>query len=113
MIVLVSSLGYWINPEVVAARVGLSVVCVLTQVQFSASVVESLPSVAYLTWLDYYVFVRFARCVSHDLLCSYPTLSLCVTQQQAAFLVNTLSVPIFFMVKEEAKQEEGFGGAVR
>merc|ERR1711871_206069 len=59
LIVLISTLSYWIDPEVAPARVGLSITCVLTQVAFSSAVSNILPRIAYMTWIDWYIFVAF------------------------------------------------------
>jgi len=59
LIVLISTLSYWIDPEVAPARVGLSITCVLTQVAFSSAVSNILPRIAYMTWIDWYIMMAF------------------------------------------------------
>merc|ERR1712146_158527 len=59
LIVLISTLSYWIDPGVAPARVGLSITCVLTQVAFSSAVSNILPRIAYMTWIDWYIMVAF------------------------------------------------------
>lgn len=77
LIVITSSLGYWVNPKVAPARVGLAIVCVLTQISFSSSISKMLPAIAYLTWLDYFQFVRHLVNMrwSPEMLCSDPSLT--------------------------------------
>merc|ERR1712072_29511 len=59
LIVMTSSLSYWIDPTVAPARVGLSITCVLTQVAFSSAVSNILPRIAYMTWIDWYIMMAF------------------------------------------------------
>ena len=59
LIVIVSSLSYFVDPAAAPARVGLSVAIVLTVSTFNLLVSQELPKINYSTLLDWYVWKCF------------------------------------------------------
>ena len=59
LIVIVSSLSYFVDPAAAPARVGLSVAIVLTVSTFNLLVSQDLPKINYSTLLDWYVWKCF------------------------------------------------------
>jgi len=61
ILVMGSTLGFHVDDEKpsAAARVGVGVLCMMTQLSYSTSLINSVPKIAYLTWLDIFSLVAF------------------------------------------------------
>ena len=58
-IVALSWVSFWIDPEAIPARVGLSITTVLTISYMLGSVNSNLPRVSYLKAIDYFLLMSF------------------------------------------------------
>ena len=58
-IVALSWVSFWIDPEAIPARVGLSITTVLTISYMLGSVNTNLPRVSYLKAIDYFLLMSF------------------------------------------------------
>lgn len=56
LIVCMSWLTYWINPEVVAPQISVAVTAMLTLIAYRFAIGNSLPKLSYLTRMDIFIF---------------------------------------------------------
>lgn len=77
VLVLASSLGYHVDDDKpsASARVGLGIMCVMTQLGFGIMTMNTLPRIAYITWLDWFtLFAFFFNCfalVEYGIVCYF------------------------------------------
>ena len=77
VLVLGSTLGYHVDDDKASAsgRVGLGIMCVATQLGFGIMTMNSLPKIAYITWLDWFTtFSFFFNCfalVEYGIVCYF------------------------------------------
>merc|ERR1711865_95383 len=77
VLVLGSTLGYHVEDDKASAsgRAGLGIMCVMTQLGFGIMTMNSLPKIAYITWLDWFTtFSFFFNCfalVEYGIVCYF------------------------------------------